>query len=604
MPLSEIEPHSPSAKKASGHRRSRRHSSIGSSSRKPSLTRNRSTLRLMRTISIESLNNDTFSASGGEDEDNSNSDYNDVSGTNQDLEDKIGNLSIKSGISQSSSDIKTTPAKKGSGGVSASSTDNSIEVPFVKVALDITLPQDYFKKDVANMIQSLKVPRWYARGLVESPLKMESLRLTKIAGAMTNAIFKVEYPALPSLLLRVYGSNNDMIIDREYELQVLARLSVQHIGPSLYGCFLNGRFEQFLENATTLTKDDIRDWKTSQRIARRMKELHTGVPLLRFEKEQGSMAWNKIDQWLKEIEMNGGDWISNDDNVQQVFGAPNWKEFKESIRKYREWLFENSKSPYVFCHNDAQYGNLLFSAPVINSEKNDLKKSLDESNLSTSSLFPSDSRVSLKEIINPTKQEQSQDSKLVVIDFEYAGANVAAYDLSNHFSEWMYDYNSSTPHKCFSDQYPTTEQMLNFVYSYVSHLRGGVKTDIDDDARLLYNDIKKWRGTVQLFWSLWALIQSGKIQFQEQESTKVDEGLVGEKYIIKTEDTAIDELVDDIDTNDVIEAPEGVSIDTFDYLGYCTDKISVFWGDIIGFNIITKSECIENKVKYLITDLL
>lgn len=596
MPLSSIEAHSPSNKK-SQYRRPRRRSSFGSTGRKPSLTRNRSAQRLIRTISIESIEKDYHST---EDEDTiSNNAVPDSDRDVSEIESSTANMSLGSTASQTDSN-KSTQSNMNSNVLKLN--QETIAVPFVKACLDITLPQDYFKNDVANMIQSLKIPRWYARGMVESPLKRESLKLTKIAGAMTNAIFKVEYPYLPSLLLRVYGSNNDMIIDREYELQVLARLSIQNIGPSLYGCFLNGRFEQFLENATTLTKDDIRDWKTSQRIARRMKELHSGVPLLKSEREGGSMAWNKIDQWINEIEANGSEWISNDENVSQTFGASNWESLKKSIQEYRKWLFSTGDNSFVFCHNDAQYGNLLFSAPVVETEeemaKNE-KLGISNSNTSTSSLFPSDSKVSLVEIINPTKQEQSQDSKLVVIDFEYAGANVAAYDLANHFSEWMYDYSSSEPHKCYADKYPTKEQMLNFVYSYVSHLRGSAKIAIDEEVRRIYNEIIRWRGTVQVFWSLWALIQSGKIQFKSEPIT-AEEGIAGEKYIIKTEEEAVsDEHNEEFDSNDVIAAPEGVSIDTFDYMGYCSDKISVFWGDALSFGLINKTDFIPEKMKQL-----
>ena len=37
-------------------------------------------------------------------------------------------------------------------------------------------------------------------------------------------------------------------------------------------------------------------------------------------------------------------------------------------------------------------------------------------------------------------QLQQKDTNLVVIDFEYSGANFPAYDIVNHFSEWMSDY--------------------------------------------------------------------------------------------------------------------------------------------------------------------
>ena len=196
-------------------RHSRSHSrSSSTSTRRPSLTRHRSSQRLVRTISIESFDS----------------------------------LSLEP--TAASSEPPQTPPT-----FTSEESTEYIEVPFVKASLDPTLPQDYLKDDILNLIIQLQIPKWYHH---RNSTTREQLQLTKIKGAMTNAIFKIAYPGLPSLLLRIYGPNNDTIIDREYELQVLARLSVRHIGPSLFGCFSNGRFEQFLENATTLNKDDIR----------------------------------------------------------------------------------------------------------------------------------------------------------------------------------------------------------------------------------------------------------------------------------------------------------------------------------------------------------
>ena len=179
--------------------------------------------------------------------------------------------------SSSSRSIKTIPVeveKKREDAPDSLLLGESISVPYVKKSLDITLPYEFLQEDFKNMIVSLRIKNWYKQNLTS-----KLLTLNRITGAMTNAVYKVEYEGLPSLLVRVYGPNVDSVIDREYELQILARLSIQNIGPSLYGCFENGRIEQFLENSQTLTKNDIRDWKTSQRIARRMKELHSGVPV-------------------------------------------------------------------------------------------------------------------------------------------------------------------------------------------------------------------------------------------------------------------------------------------------------------------------------------
>ena len=485
-------------------------------------------------------------------------------------------------------------------------TNHYIDIPFVKASLDATLPHYYLKQDILNLITILRIPKWYTKTTTTTTATwdLDTLKLTQISGAMTNAIFKVSYPKLPSLLLRIYGTQNDSIIDRDYELQVLARLSLRNIGPLLYGCFSNGRFEQYLENARTLTAEDIRDPMTSRRIARRMKELHSGVPLLKSEIDNGALCWRKIDLWLGIIERARTKWAFEGDseNVRRCVLARDWMQFKEVIGKYKAWLFSSMKNDLVFCHNDAQYGNLLFSSPLVAS--------------GTEQQPDSSVNVPLEDIINPSRQEQSEDSKLVVIDFEYSGPNPAAYDLANHMSEWMHNYNAADPHKCNVKKFPTKEQMLNFLYAYVSHLQGadGRRSDvIEREVKRYYNAILSWRPTVQLFWSLWGILQSGVLVPKPtgDGTTMAEEGPNGEVYIIKSEDTQSVGKNDD-DTGTEVESSdedkdgeEGVSIDTFDYLRYCREKIGLFWTDLIGLGIIDKSECLaSDELTYLDTTMM
>ncbi|CCK71306.1 bifunctional choline kinase/ethanolamine kinase CKI1 KNAG_0G02490 [Huiozyma naganishii CBS 8797] len=589
------------SKYATLRRKSRSGSSSGSSSRRPSLTRKRSSQRLIRTISVET---EMSNLSVLDSDDTNAGPVSDLDGQN------VGNEHSRPQSATDTDGSSVLPAlssiKISSNGPSGSIFE-SIAVPFIKASLDTSLPDDYLREDILNMIQSLKIPRWYRRGAAKPSCDSSKMELVKIKGAMTNAIFKISYPHLPSLLLRAYGKNNSSIIDREYELAILARLSARNIGPSLYGCFDNGRFEQFLENATTLTRDDIRDWKTSQRIARRMKELHSGVPLLTAEMNGGASCWKKIDKWIKLIDSHPG-WTSVDRNIQSFLKCQNWVTFKDTVEKYRSWLFSkyDAHIPLVFCHNDAQYGNLLFSAPVINTDFISPAGSISSITRASSSasLFPSDSNVFLDKIINPTTQEQIQDKKLVVIDFEYAGANPAAYDLANHLTEWMYNYSGSEPWKCSEEHFPTKEQFLNFLYSYVSHLKGvAQKTankEIDKEVRYYYNEILRWRATVQLFWCLWAIIQCGQLgqeALSGNDGTEEQEGINGEKYIITIDDT---DTKESSPQGNLDGESEGVDIETFDYTMYSADKISVFWGDLIQSSIVSESACFSPQdVKYL-----
>ena len=440
--------------------------------------------------------------------------------------------------------------------------DALLTIPFIDSSVDPSLPTKYLKQDIVSCIEQLRIPKWGSK-ISQNKLDIKKLKLNKISGAMTNAIFKVEYSKLPSLLLRIYGPNVDTIIDREYELKVLARLSLKDIGPKLYGCFANGRFEEFLENSTTLSRNDIRDWKTSARIARRMKELHAHVPLTKSEKQGIPISWKKVSQWLQVLQDSKWDQLEPE-KFAKVFSVPTMQDLKDVVGLYEKWINENDDSELCFCHNDAQYGNLLFTSPnsdfiVHNKSANELNHENNVSappssstvsdalpaESSSTSLFPVDSNISVDSIINVPNTEILKDNRLVVIDFEYSGPNPAALDLANHLSEWMHDYHCEHPHLVSPENYPNKEQVLNFLYSYCAggktrrgsfndqksikndllspfHKLSLNETDMNEQVVTMYNSIIKWRPMVQLFWALWGVLQSGELEAAAARAKKED----------------------------------------------------------------------------------
>jgi choline kinase len=176
------------------------------------------------------------------------------------------------------------------------------------------------------------------------------------------------------LLLRIYGPQVEHLIDRESELKILQRLARKRIGPRLLGTFTNGRFEEFLR-ATTLTSKELRQPETSKQIAKRMRELHEGIELLREEREAGPFVWQNWDKWVNRCEQVVT-WLdqqileSNNGNVQSpsdkwkkrgfVCGVE-WPVFRKTVEKYRKWLEEQYggldklNERLVFAHNDVSW---------------------------------------------------------------------------------------------------------------------------------------------------------------------------------------------------------------------------------------------------------
>ncbi|WFD32724.1 choline kinase [Malassezia sp. CBS 17886] len=161
-------------------------------------------------------------------------------------------------------------------------------------------------KVLAMLSEELALEGWASRDVPAPllPLDQAHLRVKRISGALTNAVFFVSYAAPgaaprstpPTVLLRVYGFASEALLSRREELLILHTLSsLYEIGPHIMGTFANGRVEEFYQ-CEPLSRADLRDFGdasaegTAQWIARRMRELHE-VPLdmMRTVLEQGDV---------------------------------------------------------------------------------------------------------------------------------------------------------------------------------------------------------------------------------------------------------------------------------------------------------------------------
>ncbi|KZM20293.1 uncharacterized protein EKO05_0006995 [Ascochyta rabiei] len=330
-----------------------------------------------------------------------------------------------------------------------------------------------FRYEILRLAHTLKLKGW-RRVTME---QHDEIDVQRLSGALTNAVYVVSPPKNvkptqeradgvpvpknppPKLLLRIYGPQVEHLIDRESELQILQRLGRKRIGPRMLGTFKNGRFEEFF-NAKPLSFKELRVPETSKQIAKRMRELHEGIELLKTEREAGPFVWQNWDKWVDRCEqvvtwldqqiLEGGDApiTSASDRWKKrglVCGVE-WPVFRLMIEKYRGWLEEQYggiqkiNDRMVFAHNDTQYGNILRMMPEGDS---------------------------------PLLLPANQHKQLVVIDFEYANANVPGLEFANHFTEWCYNYHDADyPWACASKYYPTAEEQHRFIHAYLRHSPG------------------------------------------------------------------------------------------------------------------------------------
>jgi len=277
--------------------------------------------------------------------------------------------------------------------------------------------------------------------------------------------------------------------------------SVYGIGPRVFGTFGNGRVEEFFESSA-LSAGDLRDPQTSRWIARRMRELHrVDIPIVSGEE------WN--DRELIAVKRNVRDWVAPAAEVLSLVtegtgtvaglddAHPWWKvaddidlvrfcvEWDAYIRWLKKWETTHTRSPRVFAHNDAQYGNLL-------------------------------------RLARP-REGQPSHHNIIVVDFEYAAPNPAAYDIANHFQEWTADYHSPEPHILHPDRYPTAEQRRNFYLAYLSpaqpitsctpsialpEIPAVEKIDNEKKVKELDEEVRVWMPAALAQWTIWGIVQS------------------------------------------------------------------------------------------------
>lgn len=361
----------------------------------------------------------------------------------------------------------------------------------------------HFAADVLYILRDeLRISSWRSNLLAVS-----DVRIHKVSGSLTNAVFFVSYDtrgggAHPrTILLRIYGPSSSALISRPDELRTLHMLSsVYKIGPRVFGTFGNGRVEEFFESSA-LTADDMRDSQTSRWIARRMRELHRAdIPVVSGEE------WASEDKIA--VKLNIADWLTPavevltdlaeslaipiDEKhpwyrVAEDIDLPRFtKEWAAYVSWAEQWESQNGKSRRVFAHNDAQYGNLL-------------------------------------RLAHPPHGKPNHHA-IIVVDFEYAAPNPAAYDIANHFHEWTADYHSATaPHLLNPEKYPTKEERRNFYLAYLSPATPSSSTSTselalpeapavpdvsEEDVELLEKQVVAWSPASLAQWTIWGLVQA------------------------------------------------------------------------------------------------
>jgi len=319
---------------------------------------------------------------------------------------------------------------------SRSSTNNHKQVPIhskyfnnprlrshLTVSIDSRSPAGKFYETMRGVINEI-IPQ-------SSSISLQDMEIAPLTGGITNQLYLVNLrPLKTKVIVRVFGEGTDEFLDRRVENVIFANLSSTGIGPKFYGLFGNGRVEGYLPSRA-LTPEETKRFEYIPAIARSVAQFHSqsidGIP-------PDLCLWRMLDKFLslaqEAVNSSTNEEFRNSPVLQEISVSTmrqqcDWLrdyftnnkhkiDSKLSISSSTDWEAQGREYGYtkVFAHNDLLSGNILL---------------LDSVSPSTTPASSTSSLVSQGTLFN------GGQPALILIDFEYAGFNVRAWDIANHF---------------------------------------------------------------------------------------------------------------------------------------------------------------------------
>ncbi|KAL9105269.1 MAG: hypothetical protein Q9227_009528 [Pyrenula ochraceoflavens] len=315
---------------------------------------------------------------------------------------------------------------------------------------------------------------------------------------ITNTLLKVSKEAPgwspeqiddASILLRAYGSRTEILIDREREAKSHALLAEHGLAPPLLARFKNGLLYNFTRGQVC-TPDDLTTEPVWRGVARRIAEWHARLPLV--VNKEGDHHDDRSPQSTPSQSTPSAisSPASSADNIERLPTPNMWSVMLK-------WVAElPSRSPDERARNSQL--------------RTEIERSFEELDRGDVGLvFAHCDLLSANILIKPqtlAKGAGGDIANIGFIDYEYSTPAPAAFDIANHFAEWVgYD--------CDYNRIPTRNVRRQFLEDYVSafqtHASGGSTPHADRmSVDRLFDDVDRYRGIPGLWWGIWALIQA------------------------------------------------------------------------------------------------
>jgi ethanolamine kinase len=331
------------------------------------------------------------------------------------------------------------------------------------LTIDHRLPIDdsAFKIQVSAVCSDL-LPPWR-----ES--KPSDLDISIISGGISNALYKVRLQRAASspfddssldsdpdcfqtvVVLRVYGDNTEMFVDRDEEVATMRLLHTHGFGPEVLGTFGNGRLESFLTGKVCLQPKQLSDHEFAVSIAQTLARFHliSKGRWNNFDIKRPDVAetpFGRTREWL-----NVSKTLDYDETQEKMYRGLDVDAILSELRAL-EITAKSLGSPIAFCHNDLLSGNIM---------------------------------------VDPDKGD------MTFIDFEYADWAPRGFDLGNHFCEYAgFD--------CDYAKYP--DDAADFIAAYLEVYDGAVPND--QRVQRVLKEANTFALAAHLYWAAWSMLQA------------------------------------------------------------------------------------------------
>ncbi|KAB0802137.1 hypothetical protein PPYR_04323 [Photinus pyralis] len=315
--------------------------------------------------------------------------------------------------------------------------EGSNGVPHLKLSVD----ENRLTEGARKIIEEIR-PFW----------NLENVQFDVLTNGYTNKLIRCREengPPHEAVLVRVYGNKTELMIDRNAEKRTILILNNLGLPPRLYASFENGLAYEYIPGRT-LNCNTIRQPEIYKLIATHLAYMHKVQ--LPNDLAKKPMLWEKLEDFFNMLPETFSDSAKHERYNATIM--PRCK-MQDEINMLKKKLIKLN-SPLVFTHNDLLLNNIIYS---------------------------------------------QEKGSVEFIDFEYSGVNYQAFDVGNHFNEFVgfenIDYSN----------YPDKELQWNWLRAYLSELHNSEEIS-DRDIHKLYVQANKFALASHMFWGVWALLQA------------------------------------------------------------------------------------------------